>query len=284
MIMQSAMSSYSLSRPLAAVLLAAITAPAVAQDAAPRDPLLTRPGWEVGAQVSKYKYEEPDFMKLDGPRIGVVGAYTWAAPNLVYARIDGRVSYGNLDYFSAPTGTVPDIPDWTGEVRLVAGRDYRVGERVALSPYIGLGYRYLYNDLRGYTTVGSTTYAGYRRYSQYWYAPIGLTTRIRMSTQWVFAPTIEYDAFIGGKQKSKLTDTGNPIYVDVNNRQDDGRGYRVYLMVEGRNWSFGPWLQYWNIKDSDVVFRGYDSMGQPVGGLEPANTTKEYGLELRYRF
>jgi outer membrane protein with beta-barrel domain len=280
------MNSYKLSRPLTAALLATLASAVGAQDApSPQNLLLTRPGWELGGQVSKYKYEEPDFMKLKGERIGIVGAYTTpTTPNLVYSRIDGRVSYGKLDYFSAPTGTVPDIPDWTGEVRLVAGRDYRVGDGVALSPYVGLGYRYLYNDLRGYTTVGSVTYAGYRRYSQYWYAPIGLTTRIRMGAQWVFAPTIEYDAFIGGKQESKLTDTGIPGSIDITNRQDDGRGYRVYLMFESQRWSFGPWLHYWSIKDSDVVFAGFDSLGRPQGGLEPANKTTEYGLELRYRF
>jgi hypothetical protein len=263
---------------LALALLAAIAAPAVAQDAAPHDPLLTPPGWEVGGQVSNYKYEEPDFMKLEGERVGVVGAYNFTTPNLVYGRIDGRVSYGKLDYSAANGATSSDIPDWTAEIRAVVGRDYPMGERFALSPYIGLGYRYLYNDLRGYSTVGSTTYVGYRRYSEYWYVPIGLTMRMRAGAQWVFAPTVEYDAFIGGKQTSKLSDTGLG-YTDATNRQDEGRGYRVYLMMEGRNWSFGPWLHYWNIKDSDVVPIGLGS-----AGLEPANTTTEYGLELRYRF
>ena len=259
-----------------AIALLVVTAtPATAQDAAPQDPLLTRPGWEIGAQVSKYKYEEPDFMKLDGDRIGIVGAYTGTLPNRVYSRIDGRVSYGKLDYESVGTGTSSDVPDWIAELRGVVGRDYLVGERVALSPYIGLGYRYLYNDLRGYSSTGAV---GYRRYSEYWYVPIGLTMRMRTGAQWVFAPTVEYDAFIGGKQTSKLSDTGLG-FNDATNRQDEGRGYRVYLMVEGRQWSFGPWLHYWNIKDSDVV-----PIGGGFGGLEPANTTTEYGLELRYRF
>jgi outer membrane protein with beta-barrel domain len=260
---------------LVLALLAAIAAPAVAQDTAPRDPLLTRPGWEVGGQVSKYNYEEPDFMQLEGERIGVIGAYSFTTPNLVYGRIDGRVSYGKLDYESVGTGTSSDVPDWIAEVRGVIGRDYRVGERTALSPYIGLGYRYLYNDLRGYSSTGAV---GYRRYSEYWYVPIGLTMRMRTGAQWVFAPTVEYDAFIGGKQTSKLSDTGLG-FNDATNRQDEGRGYRVYLMLEGERWAFGPWLHYWNIKDSDVV-----PIGGGFGGLEPANWTREYGLELRYRF
>jgi outer membrane protein with beta-barrel domain len=268
------MSLYQLFRPVTAALIAAIATAASAQDATP-NPLLTRPGWEVGGQVSKYKYEEPDFMKLEGERIGVVGAYTFTAPNLVYSRIDGRVSYGRLDYDSVGTGTSSDVPDWIAEVRGVVGRDYLLGERIALSPYVGLGYRYLYNDLRGYSSTGAV---GYRRYSEYWYVPIGVTLRMRTGAQWVFAPTVEYDAFIGGKQKSELTDTGIG-YSDATNRQDEGRGYRVYLMVEGRNWSFGPWLHYWNIKDSDIV-----PIGLGRAGLEPANTTTEYGLEFRYRF
>jgi hypothetical protein len=274
------MRSSKLFRAPAAVLLATIAAAVCAQEAPPQNLLLTRPGWEVGGQISKYKYEEPDFMNLEGERIGVVGAYTGTIPNRVYSRIDGRVSYGKLDYESVGTGTSSDIPDWTAEVRLVVGRDYLVGERFALSPYIGLGYRYLFNDLQGYSSTG---HVGYRRYSQYWYAPIGLTMRMRTGAQWVFAPTVEYDAFIGGKQKTMLSDVA-PGAPDISNDQDRGRGYRVYLMLEGRNWSFGPWLHYWNIKDSDVAFIGFDSLGRPVGGLEPANTTKEYGLELRYRF
>jgi hypothetical protein len=260
---------------LTAVLFAAIGAAAFAQSAAPMDPLLTRPGWEIGAQVSKYKYEEPDFMKLEGERIGLVGAYNVTTSNLVYGRIDGRVSYGKLDYESVGTGTSSDVPDWIAELRGVVGRDYRVGERIALSPYIGLGYRYLYNDLRGYSSTGAV---GYRRYSEYWYVPIGLTMRMRTGAQWVFAPTVEYDAFIGGKQTSKLSDTGLG-FSDAYNDQDRGRGYRVYLMFESRRWAFGPWLHYWNIKDSDVV-----PIGGGFGALEPANKTTEYGLELRYRF
>jgi hypothetical protein len=277
----SVMTLYKLSRPLAATLLAATSAAVFAQDAAPpQNLLLTRSGWELGGQIAKYEYEEPATaifggMKLDGPRLGAVGAYTSINPNRIYGRIDGRVSYGNLDYESGRTGTASNIPDWIFETRVVVGRDYLVSERTALSPYIGLGFRYLFNDSQGYSSTG---HVGYRRYSQYWYVPIGLTMRMRAGDQWVFAPTVEYDAFIGGKQKSMLSDVA-PGAPDVHNDQDDGRGYRVYLMMESRRWAFGPWLHYWNIKDSDIA---------PIGGgfglYEPANKTTEYGLELRYRF
>jgi hypothetical protein len=260
---------------LATALAAAILPPAYAQGAAPYNPLVTQSGWEIGVQASKYKYEEPDFMNLEGNRGGAVAAYTFTNAARVYNRIDLRVSYGRLDYESVGTGTSSDVPDWIGEIRAVLGKDYPRGESVALSPYVGLGYRYLYNDLRGYSSTGA---AGYRRYSHYFYAPVGLTVRMRAGGDWVFAPTVEYDAFIGGRQESKLTDTGLG-FSDATNRQDHGRGYRAYLMVESRHWAFGPWLHYWKIKDSDIVPIGFG-----FGGLEPENWTREYGVELRYRF
>jgi opacity protein-like surface antigen len=257
---------------LATVLLVATSTAAAAQTGQP-DPLLTRRGWEVGGQISKYQYEEPDFAKLTGNQGAVVGAYTFTSPNRVYSRIDGRVAYGSLKYEGS--GTMSDVPNWIAEVRALVGRDFLVSENVALSPYIGLGYRYLYNDLRGYTSTGAV---GYQRYSHYVYAPVGVTLRMRTGGQWVITPTLEYDAFFGGRQYSQLSDTGLG-YSDASNDQDTGRGYRASLMVENGHWSFGPWLQYWNIKDSNTV---------PVGlgfvAMEPANWTREYGLELRYRF
>jgi len=259
---------------LATALLAAICTTAAAQTGQP-DPLLTRRGWEVGGQVAKYQYEEPNFAKLTGERGGVVGAYTFTSPNRVYNRIDGRVSYGGLDYESQGTGTSSDVPDWIAEARAVIGKDFLVSDNVALSPYIGLGYRYLYSDGRGYTSTGTP---GYRRYSHYVYAPIGVTLRMKTGGHWVFAPTLEYDAFLGGRQYSQYTDTGLG-FSDASSRQKNGRGYRAYLMVEKGHWSFGPWLHYWNIKESNIV-----PVAPGIGTLGRANWTREYGVELRYRF
>jgi Outer membrane protein beta-barrel domain len=282
------MSLCKLSPPAAAALLAAICTTAPAQDAPPSDLLLTRPGWEIGGQISNYRYEEPVSptfvgMNLKGPRIGGVAAYTATNEARVYSRVDVRVSYGRLDYKSGDGNSQDDVPDWTFEVRAVVGRDYPMSGSFVLSPYIGLGYRYLYSDLRGYNTVGNVTFVGYRRYSEYLYAPIGLTMRMRAGDQWVFAPMLEYDAFIGGKQKTKLSDTGLGLF-DAHNDQDEGRGYRVYLMMEGRRWTLGPYLHYWKIKESDVVLVGFDQTGRPLGAREPENWTREYGLEFRYRF
>ncbi|MGH8700422.1 MAG: hypothetical protein ACREVR_04490 [Burkholderiales bacterium] len=260
---------------LAAAALAAVSGPALAQGTTPSHPLLTRGGWEVGGQIARYHYEEPNFMKLTGDRIGAVGAYTFTSPDRVYSRIDLRASYGKLKYESQGTGTMDHVPDWIVEARAVIGRDYLTGDSAALSPFIGLGYRYLYNDLRGTSSTGAI---GYQRYSNYVYLPLGLTARFRTGERWVVAPTVEYDVFLGGRQYSQLSDTGIG-YSDASNRQRDGYGYRANLMLENGRWTFGPWLNYWNIKDSDTV-----PIGLGRAALEPANWTREYGVEVRYRF
>jgi hypothetical protein len=157
----------------------------------------------------------------------------------------------------------------------VFGKDFFPGSGLSLSPFVGFGYRYLYNDLRGTTSTG---FAGYQRFSHYWYAPIGVTSRIKVDGGWVIAPTIEYDYFIEGRQESQFTDVGVG-FVDATNKQDKGYGYRVSLTAEKGSWAFGPWMHYWKIEDSDIVPIGFG-----FGGFEPQNETREFGLEVKYRF
>lgn len=255
-------------RTLAALLLAASSS-AIAQQP---DPLATRSGLEVGAQVAGYEYREPDIAKLNGARVGVVGTGTLTGDSGVFGKIDLRESYGRLDYQGS--GSMSGVPDLILEARALVGRDW-IGASVSLSPYLGLGYRYLFDDLRGNSSTGA---AGYRRYSNYLYAPVGFTTRFRLGEGWVLAPTLEADVFLQGKQVSKLSDTGIPGLIDVTNTQHSGRGHRVSLMLEKDRWIFGAWTHYWHIDKSDVQSTGVGS------GLEPENYTRESGLELRYRF
>ena len=246
--------------------LAAMCWAAVA--AAQTDPLATREGLEMGLQFSTYEYEEPGFAKLEGERLGLTAAYAFTGDEGLFSRIEGRFSFGELDYEGS--GTKSDNPDQLYELRAVVGRDFRDGGKV-WSPYVGLGIRYLYNDVRGTTSTGAR---GYRRESRYWYVPIGVTVRIPMGSTWVFAPQLEFDAFANGSQTSYLSDTGIPGLNDANNRQGHGEGARGQLAFETRRWAFSVWFNYWNIEDSDIS----------GGGLEPKNSTEEYGVEVRYRF
>jgi len=259
----------------------AISCAAIAQTSPEPNPLATRRGFEVGGQLAHYHYEEPDFAKYIGSRGGLVGAYTFPRRwDRVFFRVDGRGSYGALKYQGS--GTKDSVPDLIIETRGVAGMDFFPGDRVSLSPYLGFGYRYLSNDSRGYTQSGGQTFAGYRRYSNYLYLPLGLTTRIGIEDDWVLVPTVEVDVFLQGRQVTKLSDTGLG-YIDITNRQDKGVGHRVSFMFEKNRWTFGVWTHYWHIKDSDVQFAGV-VQGVRRFGIEPENYTRESGIEFRYRF
>lgn len=259
---------------IAAAIFFAISPVALAQKGASADPLATRRGWEFGVQVSDYRYEEPNVpAKISGANVGVTGAYTYASASHWFFKGDVRSAYGSLKYEGS--GTLDSVPDWIFEAREVFGKDFFLRNGASLSPFVGLGYRYLYNDLRGTTTSGA---AGYQRYSNYFYAPLGLTSRFKASGQWVLAPSIEYDYFIRGTQKTQFTDLGRG-FSDAVNKQDKGYGYRLSLMAENNSWAFGPWMHYWKIEDSDTVPIGFG-----FSGIEPKNETREYGLELKYRF
>lgn len=234
----------------------------------------TRPGCEVAIQISDYRYTEPESgVKIWGTRAGLTAAYTRTYTNNWFVKIDGRVGYGSLKYEG--TGTQNSVPDLVFETRGYFGKDFFPFHGVSLSPYAGLGFRHLYNDLRGPTSTGAV---GYRRYSKYFYAPLGLSSRFNVSGKWSVSPTIEYDYFITGEQESRFTDTGIPGLVDAYNEQSKGYGYRLSVMVEKEAWAFGPWLHFWNIDDSDIVSNGLDP------GMEPQNETREYGIELKFRF
>lgn len=252
---------------MASLVAAACASAASAQ----RNPLATRGGWEVGIHGSSYTYDEPGIARLEGERLGLSGSYTAVNEDAVYARIEGRYSYGELDYTGS--GALRDVPDYAIELRALTGRDYRAG-RVVWIPYVGFGYRYLYNDLRGVT---STRAVGYRRESRYYYLPIGLTLRLPLRRNWTFAPQIEYDAFVDGRQRSHLGDTGLGLS-DVTNRQRRGRGARGQLALEGPRWAVSLWVHYWKVKKSDL-----QSAGRGVA-FEPLNSTRESGIELRYLF
>jgi hypothetical protein len=260
---------------VAAAILVAIAPLASAQTGVPADPLRTRPGWEFGGQLSGYKYEEQQNqgMMIWGPRVGVTGAYTYGGTGKWFFKVDGRYAYGSLQYEGS--GTLDSVSDSILEARAAFGKDYLLRSGISLSPFAGLGYRYLYDDLRGKTSTGAV---GYQRFSNYLYAPLGLTSRVRVNGQWVIVPTIEYDYFIEGKQITQFTDTGQG-FSDATNTQDKGYGYRVSVMAEKGSWALGLWMYYWNIEDSDITQIGFG-----YSGREPENTTMEYGLELKYRF
>lgn len=247
--------------------------------------LKAKSGQEFEISISSYRYEEPSLgMTNKGDKFGVnhLGAKTLNADWFI--KDDLRFAYGSVDYVGS--GYQPSAPDWYLDARGLIGRDFLSGNGI-YSPYIGIGYRYLFNDLRGYSSSGAI---GYRRESNYLYVPLGVTHRFKLDDSAVLATTVELDRLLGGRQLSRLSDlvghSGYNSAPDVTNAQNSGFGFRADVMYEMGDWAFGPFFNIWRISQSDSVLQPIVQNGATTWYYftEPENRTTELGLRMRFRF
>ena len=254
--------------------------------------LATKTANELGVTVSNYKYTEPGVMSIKATKIGFdyTGTYAIGAefPNRNdgwFVRGDVRYATGKGDYSSNTTGTLNDRPDWYYEVRGLVGRDFNFSD-YTLSPYAGLGYRHLFNDLRGLSSTGA---AGYRRESNYTTLPLGVTHKMNLASQARLLTTVEYSHLIRGRQETKFSDiigsNGIVAAQDAENRQRRGYGMRLGVSYQMDQWSVGPFVHFWKIKESDTVSVTRSVVGPvTLRVFEPANKVTEFGVKAVYTF
>lgn len=238
--------------------------------------------WEVGPEISHIAYEEPGIMKEKGTMAGVAGVYTYH--NMVMIQGEGRMSSGRVDYSSSSTGAIDDIKDFIMELRGLGGYDIQVSGRSIITPYMGLGYRYLNDNSAGRTS--STGHRGYERESNYLYSPVGLAYITELNGGWFIGASGEYDIFWYGKQISHLSDAVSGMN-DVENRQHSGYGLRGAVKVRKKlsriSLSAEPFVRYWNIAKSDeedIIQNG----SKVAKGWEPENNSTECGLRFMIGF
>lgn len=236
---------------------------------------------EVSASIANYKYAEVDnagaaFMSLSGNEIS--GDVLISEEIDVDSSIKFRetVGFGILDYWSNGTGN--SIGNTNVRIDSAVMYDAAMQADGDIFIRVGVGHRYLHNNLRGFTTTNSL---GYLRTNHLFYVPVG----VRMEHAFVDDMTLdaEYDHMIKGTQKTAKSDV-SPTLMDVTNNQSSGYGIRLSgkRMLDG--FSVGVFYQYWNIKASDVAMV-YDNTGAAVGNAsEPANTTKTLGMSLSRTF
>lgn len=235
---------------------------------------------EIGVTVSSYDYQEPSLnVSLKATKLGVDYKGAVALEDDWFIRGNFGYANGRADY--SGSGTMSARPDWYYELRGMLGKDFDQ-ESYVISPYVGLGYRYLFNDLRG---VSSTGALGYRRKSEYTYLPVGVTHYIKLESQAKLLTTLEYDYLISGQQTTYISDAISLI-ADQVNKQRNGYGIRGSVYYEKNNWSFGPWFQYWNINQSASTSATVTLLGVTYNAVfwEPKNKTTETGLRLGYKF
>ncbi len=240
----------------------------------------TQPGEEVGISISNYTYDEPGYMDLRAAKLGIDYSVTRTFPG-TWPRKDEasfftgefRFASGDAKYANNAGTTGRGLTDWYWEARALTGVDIDMDGYV-LAPYVGLGYRHLFNDLRPLVdALGQKN--GYRRESSYLSLPIGVTVRTRTSDQSQLLTTFEYVHLLRGTQTAQLSDY-NPLGQNLRMNQRNGHGLRLKMMRQSPDWSFGPTLTYWRVGSSDTA-------GSPAY-FEPKNNTLELGLSIRKRF
>ena len=242
--------------------------------------LKTKDTVEIGLQTYWYQYEEEVdgdfFMSTTGQKYGLSLTGIKNVGNDIYVVADIRYATGDVEYKSA--SGKGDVSDYMYEARLLVGAE-KLTDEVLWSSFIGVGYRYLFNDL---TDLGS---GGYRRESQYIYIPIGITHRFRVHHNSRISTTLEYDYLVQGKQKSYISDVGPAhaaVFGDPVNDQNHGHGIRFNTSYEEEHWSVGVFFNYWKIEDSDTNY--YLAPPYIYSFVEPKNETKEIGAQIKYRF
>lgn len=187
-----------------------------------------------------------------------------------------------VDYTSNGTGSASGNPDLYLEARGLVGKDWEI-KNVVLVSYVGVAYRYLYNDERGSSCTATTCYWGYRRESNYIYLPVGLSFRAMAPNNARWVGTLEYDHLLAGRQVSRLSDGGQGD-ADLTNRQTQGYGVKFSVMFEKGKWSVGPFVHYWNIAQSDKVATYKNGVPDGKVGYEPSNNTLEFGVKVAQPF
>jgi hypothetical protein len=238
---------------------------------------------EVSVTLSDYKYSEPN-MSLRGTKLGAEYSVTFLLRDGWFVRGTLRGAMGETDYRGS--GKMEGVPDRYYENRWGLGKIILLG-RHTLAPDVGLGYRYLYNDMRGVTNTGAV---GYRRESRYLTARAGLRHSFRLPDGASLESSVERDRLLLGRQDTQLSDIeGHGPWTDVPNvvnYQYRGEGWRFGVMYRKGDWSLGTYVHFWRIEKSD---KDHIRVATTTGSenwtvWEPKNDSREVGVKFAYRF
>ena len=228
---------------------------------------------EFGLYFGSKIYEERHpvdnsfFMSQDGWMIGI-NTNSESYEGSSYFGFKNRAAYGQVQYRSAGTGTMSNIPDYQLESTGYFGLSNE-GSNSRTTFFTGFGGRYLLNASG--LKLSSTGHAGYDRESRYIYMPFGVNFE---SGSWELR--YEYLYFLYGQQTSYLSNV-SANYSDITNDQEDGSGMKLTAKFYGEGgFGYEAYMDYWDIADSKL-----DTTGN---FMEPRNTTSETGLRVFWTY
>lgn len=207
---------------------------------APETPDVPPLRWGISGGLNRY--QEPGFMQLQGPELGVHA--TWTLPSVQW---EGDVLLGQQKYTSLDSGSMTGVINletrWRGWVSL---SNDSLTEPGLLT---GLAVHTLWNDLRGTTTFNQTTYSGYERSAIQLWLPMRWTT----GSAW----DVDAGLLVYGRHASKLSQV-NARYSDIANTQRSGQYLQAnfhWVLEDGD--TLKPFIRYTHLaKSNSVVMSG----------------------------
>jgi len=254
--------------------------------------------WQIKPEIFYYNYFEKDIMQIESMHYGVwlsfssYGGLPFTSSRLTNFILKGEMSglYGSSDYSGhgsqeVRNGTINNVPQYIVELRGLFGYNLLSNNSIFISPYSGIGFRYL--NWNGKDRTTSTELAVCVRESNYYYSPIGIEISSDLNEQWTFMSSIEYDYFWHGKQISHASQMPGAYSTDLINRQRNGYGLRCLLELQKKgtkkDLSLGLFTRYWNIDKSDYG-QFYRRGILRTEGVEPKNSTVEIGVKFGWEF
>jgi hypothetical protein len=249
--------------------------------------------FSLGVESMRYFYKEPDihqdpedqnayWMSDTGNLYGLNGSYRLTWKDALFIQPEGRIVKGTHDYRTGQKETIygktkNKIPVLLYEPRLIVGGKIPVIQKMTLSPYTGIGYRFK-SDAGDEVKTNRGNPLAYRK-SNYVYIPLGASVDYNINDIWSLSLKGEYDWMIKGWQ---YTRNSTILPKPITNQQPNGYGLKgeasVSYLYEKVKFSVSPYFNYWNIRNSKyVVYAGGRAR-------EPYNVTFESGIKLSVAF
>ena len=245
-----------------------------------------------GLEYAKYIYKEPDiyqdrfvprygaiWMNLKGNLWGTSASYRLTWQEKIFVQPELRILYGKHAYNMGIKEkivfrTKKSVPSLLYEPRLMVGGHIPIINKVILSPYTGIGYRFKSDDGEEVKVCNDPRNLGFYRKSNYVYVPFGVSVDYDLDNTWSVSLKGEYDWIIKAWHYSRRPETPANVYKQPNGYGLKGEASISYLYKKVK-FSVSPYINYWNVRNSI----------RPEGrGREPYNITFESGVRLGVTF
>jgi hypothetical protein len=260
---------------------------------------------DLSVKGGYFRYDEPGVdISYAGMITGLQGAYkkTFSGWSL---KIQSEIMSGNLNYngrlnsHQTVDGAALSSSDdnrsltygsnlWYSDSVVLVGRAF-FKNQYHLTPYAGLGYRYLNNP------DNPDVPYDYRRQVTYLYFPLVLEFEKVLSRKRSWGITAEVDLLLKGSAKANLSDASDG-YNDLNFNQSLGGSVKLTGLynreIGGHLVSLRPFVEMWMVDESDTDILEYEGarvMVRSADGhygdyCEPTNITLAAGLQLNVMF